>query len=44
MARKHIAYHAQVFGFSEPNVDFLEGFIERLQGVGIKEETFDVVV
>lgn len=42
VARKHQAYHAQVFGFD--NVRFLQGYIERLDELDLEPESFDVIV
>ncbi len=44
VARKHIDYHTEKFGFSRPNVEFKEGYIECLDKAGIESETFDFVV
>lgn len=44
VARRHIAYHADRFGYPEPNVQFLEGYIEDLEGVGLGNESVDVAV
>lgn len=44
IARKHVAYHTDKFGFSKPNVEFLKGYIEDLEGVGIASQSVDVVV
>uniref|UniRef100_A0A0E9S5Q6 Methyltransferase domain-containing protein n=1 Tax=Anguilla anguilla TaxID=7936 RepID=A0A0E9S5Q6_ANGAN len=38
VARKYIEHHTQKFGFSEPNVDFVQGYIEGLEEAGLKEE------
>ncbi len=43
-ARKHAAYHAKKFGFPKSNVDFLRGYIEDLAGLGIADDSVDVVV
>ncbi|KAM3913983.1 arsenite methyltransferase-like [Leptodactylus fuscus] len=43
-SREYIDYHTQKFGFQEPNVSFLKGYIEDLKGVNLEDETFDVVV
>ena len=44
IARKHISYHTEKFGYSEPNVEFREGYIENLGAAGIKDQTFDLVM
>jgi len=43
-ARQHVAWHADAFGYARPNTDFKQGYIEDLQGIGLRDETFDVVV
>lgn len=42
VARKHLAYHAAVFGYG--NVHFLHGYIEDLANAGIADASIDVVV
>ncbi|XP_078080472.1 arsenite methyltransferase [Mustelus asterias] len=44
IARKFIDYHTQKFGFSKPNVDFLQGYIEKLGDVGLKDNSFDIII
>ena len=44
VAKKHIDYHTQTFGYSKSNVEFLNGTIEDLEGLGIKTGSIDVVV
>lgn len=44
VARKYIEYHTEAFAFPEPNVNFIEGFIEGLEGAGLQEETFDIIM
>ncbi|XP_067858170.1 arsenite methyltransferase-like isoform X2 [Heptranchias perlo] len=44
VAQKFIDYHTQKFGFSKPNVDFLQGYIEKLVDVGLKDNSFDIVI
>ncbi|MGE3680222.1 MAG: methyltransferase domain-containing protein [Bdellovibrionales bacterium] len=44
VAQKYIDYHTKKFGFSEPNVKFIKGYIENLEGAGIKNSSVDVVV
>jgi arsenite methyltransferase len=43
-ARAHVDYQAQAFGYAQSNVRFLNGTIEKLHELGLKSETFDVVV
>lgn len=42
VARAHQAHHAEVFGYS--NVQFLHGYIERLDELGLEPDSFDVIV
>ena len=44
VSRKHIGYHMDLFGYSSPNVEFVEGYIEDLEGCGIDKESVDIVV
>ncbi|XP_038678219.1 arsenite methyltransferase [Scyliorhinus canicula] len=44
VAAKFIDYHTQKFGFSQPNVDFLQGYIEKLGDVGLKDNSFDIII
>lgn len=42
VARAHQTYHAEKFGYD--NVTFLEGFIEKLDELGLEPNSFDVIV
>jgi SAM-dependent methyltransferase len=42
VARAHMDWHAQAFGFA--NVDFIEGDIERLDELGLEPGSFDLIV
>jgi SAM-dependent methyltransferase len=42
VARAHQSHHAQVFGYS--NVQFLHGYIERLDELALEPHSFDVIV
>ncbi|XP_041065790.1 arsenite methyltransferase isoform X2 [Carcharodon carcharias] len=44
VAQKFIDYHTQKFGFSKPNVDFLQGYIEKLGDVGLEDSSFDIII
>jgi len=44
VSRRHIDYHTRVFGYSTPNVEFRQGYIEKLKDVGIADESVDVIV
>lgn len=43
-ARKHIGWHMDAFGYKRPNVQFLQGNIERLGELGLEPGSFDVIV
>ena len=42
VAEKHRKHHAEVFGFD--NVRFVQGYIERLDELGLQPASFDVIV
>ncbi len=44
IAKKHIDYHAKGFGYSKTNVELRQGYIEDLEGLGIKTNSIDVIV
>lgn len=44
VARRHQAFHAERWGHPESNVELLEGLIEDLAGLGVADESVDVVV
>lgn len=44
VARAHAGWHRQRFGFQTSNVTFLEGYIEKLGGLGLEPASFDVIV
>jgi len=44
VAERHIDYHREAFGFARPNVRFLKGYIEKLDELGLRENSFDVIV
>lgn len=44
VARKHIEYHREVFGYSKANVSFLKGNIEALDELGLEPESFDLII
>ncbi len=44
VSREHIDYHTRQFGYKKPNVEFLEGNIERLGELNLKDNDFDVIV
>ena len=34
----------QQFGYEKPNVDFVEGYIEKLGEAGIQDDSFDIIM
>lgn len=44
VAEKHTEYHTKKFGYREPNVKFVKGYIEDLESAGIKNASIDLVV
>lgn len=44
VARRHVDYHAERFGYAAPNVEFRHGYIEDLRAAGIADASVDVVV
>lgn len=43
-AKTYIDYHTQKFGYSQPNVEFVFGYIEKLGEAGLKEGSFDLIM
>jgi SAM-dependent methyltransferase len=44
VAERHIGYHTETYGYAQPNVAFLKGYIERLDDLGLEDASFDVIV
>ncbi len=44
VARRHVDFHTQKYGYSQPNLEFRQGYIERLDELGLEEESFDIIV
>ncbi|NXC44671.1 AS3MT methyltransferase, partial [Penelope pileata] len=44
VAKKHVAYHMEKFGYQKPNVEFLQGYMEKLGDAGLADESYDIVV
>ena len=44
IAREHEAWHAERFGYAEPNTRFLEGYIEDLDQLDLEPGSFDLVI
>jgi SAM-dependent methyltransferase len=43
-ANEHVGWHMARFGYPKTNVRFLQGYIEKLDQLGLKPQSFDVVV
>ncbi len=43
VARKHLGYHTEKYGYKTPNIEFKEGYIEDLNSIGIASNSIDVV-
>jgi len=43
-AREHIQWHADKFGYKKPNTEFKQGYIERLNELGLADNSFDVII
>ncbi|XP_063261461.1 arsenite methyltransferase isoform X1 [Prinia subflava] len=44
VAKKHIAYHMEKFGYRKPNVEFFHGYMEKLGDAGLADESYDIVI
>ncbi|XP_036754300.2 arsenite methyltransferase isoform X2 [Manis pentadactyla] len=44
VAKKHIEYHMEKYGFQIANVTFIHGYIEKLEEAGIQNESYDIVI
>jgi len=44
VARRHQSYHQKAFGHARSNVDFLQGNIERLDTLDLRESSVDIIV
>ncbi|MBI4405217.1 MAG: methyltransferase domain-containing protein [Deltaproteobacteria bacterium] len=44
VARRHLSFHMDKYGFTTPNIQFLNGYIEDLESIGIKNSSVDVVI
>ncbi|XP_040901681.1 arsenite methyltransferase [Toxotes jaculatrix] len=43
-SRQYIEYHQNKFGYKEPNVTFVQGYMEKLSEAGIQSDSMDVVL
>ncbi len=44
VANRHVNFHGQAFGYPAPNVAFHKGYIERLDELGLEDNSFDIIV
>lgn len=44
VAKKYTDYHSEKFGYSKSNVQFIQGYIEDLEEIGIASNSIDVVI
>lgn len=44
VARRHVGWHTEKFGYAQPNIEFREGLIEDLMSARIADASVDVVV
>lgn len=44
VANRHIEWHREKFGYAKSNVAFVEGDIEKLDTLGLAENSFDVII
>ncbi|NXY01913.1 AS3MT methyltransferase, partial [Pteruthius melanotis] len=44
VAKKHIAYHMDKFGYRKPNVEFFCGYMEKLGDAGLADKSYDIVI
>jgi arsenite methyltransferase len=44
VAEDHLQYHMDLYGYKEPNVDFIEANIEELDQTELAAESFDLIV
>ena len=44
VANRHIDYHMDQYGYKQPNIRFLEGYLERLDELELPDNSFDIIV
>ncbi len=44
VAREHLEWHRERFGYGTSNVRFVEGDIEQLESLGLEPESFDIII
>lgn len=43
-AKKYTSHHMEKFGYDQPNVEFIKGYLEKLTEAGLKENFFDIII
>ncbi|XP_062275379.1 arsenite methyltransferase isoform X1 [Scomber scombrus] len=44
VSRQYIEYHQKKFGYEQPNITFVQGYMEKLGEAGIQSDSMDVVL
>ena len=44
VANQYLGWHMDRFGYSEPNIHFVKGYIEDLNSCGIEDNSVDIVI
>ncbi|MFT4822858.1 MAG: SAM-dependent methyltransferase [Halioglobus sp.] len=44
VANRHLDYHREAFGYKEGNVEFHQGYLEKLDELGFADNSFDIIV
>ena len=44
VAKRHVDYHAEQFGYAKPNVAFYKGYIEKLDELPFEDGSFDLII
>ncbi|MEO1920084.1 MAG: methyltransferase domain-containing protein [Paracoccaceae bacterium] len=44
VARRHVDFHADAFGYAAPNVEFHKGYIEKLDELELEDGSFDIII
>ncbi|CAJ0952445.1 unnamed protein product [Ranitomeya imitator] len=44
ISKQYIDYHMKKFGYQQPNINFVNGYIEDLKSAGIADQSFDIII
>ncbi|XP_073541416.1 BLOC-1-related complex subunit 7 isoform X3 [Phyllobates terribilis] len=44
ISKKYIDYHMKKFGYQQPNINFVNGYIEDLKSAGVGDKSFDIII